>query len=72
MQREANAPSGSPMKKLSIRTMVSAFAPTNELLHQAVNTPPTSVSVCTTSDSDDEATVGMDVELATPSSDPSP
>ena len=72
MQREANAPSGAPMKKPSGGTMASAFASTNELLHQAANKPPTSASVCIASDSDDEATVGMDVELATPSSDPSP
>ena len=72
MQRKANAPSAVPMKKLSRRTMASAFVMANEFLHQVVNKPPTSASVYRASDSDDEATVGMDVELATPSSNPSP
>ena len=71
VQREANVSSGAPMKKLSGGTMASAFASTNNLLHQAATKPPTSGSVCTTSNSDDEATVGMDVDLTTPSSDPS-
>ena len=52
--------------------MVSAFASTNDLLHQATTKPPTSASVCTSSNSDDEVMVGMDVDLATPLSDPSP
>ena len=41
---------------------------TNEVLHQVANKPPTSASVYKMYDSDDEATVGMDAELATPSS----
>ena len=57
MQREANAPSGAPMKKPSGIIMVSAFALTNEVLHQAANKPPTSASMCTTSDNDDEVMI---------------
>jgi len=60
------------MEKPGGRTMASAFAMTNEVLHQAANKPTTSASMCRASDSDDEAMVGMDVEFATPSSDPSP
>ena len=68
MEREVtNAPSGGSMEKPSGRTMASAFAMTNEVLYPTANKPPTSASVYKTSDSDDEAIVGMDVELATPS-----
>ena len=72
MQWEANAPNGAPMEKPNGRTMARAFAMANEVRHRAANKPITSASVCKTSDSDDEATVGMDVEFATPTSDPSP
>ena len=47
--------------------MASVFAMTNEV-HQAANKPPISATIYRASDSNDEATVGMDVELATPSS----
>ena len=60
------------MEKPSGRTMASAFAIANKDLHQTANKPPTSASVYRASNSNDEATVGMDVELATPSSDLSP
>ena len=69
VQKEANTPSGRPMKKPSGKTMANAFAMTNKVLYQAANKPPTSASVYRASDSKDKATVGMDVELATPSSD---
>jgi len=68
MQREANVPSGAPMEKPNGRIMASAFVITNEVLHQAVKKPPTSASVYKLYDSDDEAMVGIDAELATPSS----
>ena len=68
MPREANAPSGAAMEKPSGRTMASVFAMVNEVLHQVANKPFTSASVYRESDSDDKAMVGIDVELATPSS----
>jgi len=69
MQREANVPSGAPMEKPNGRIMASAFVITNEVLHQAANKPLTSASVYKMYDSDDEAImVGIDAELATPSS----
>ena len=67
MQREANASSGAPIEKPSGRTMASVFAIANEVLHQAANKPPTSASIYRAFNSDDEATVVMNVELATPS-----
>ena len=72
VQREANVPSGGPMEKPSGKTMAGVFAMANEVPHQTVNKPPTSGSIYRASDSDYKATVGMDVELAMPSSNPSP
>ena len=72
VQREAKAPSGGPMEKPSRRTMTSAFGMANKVLHQAANKPHISASLYRASHSDDETTVGIDVELATPSSNPSP
>ena len=68
LQRETNVPSGALMEKPNGRIMVSAFVMTNEVLHQAANKPPTFASVYKMYNSDDEATVGIDAELATPSS----
>ena len=68
MRREANAPSGAPTEKPNGRIMANAFVMAKEVLHQAANKPPTSASVYKMYDSDDEATVGIDAELATPSS----
>ena len=59
------------MEKPSKSTIAGAFAMRNEVLHRTANKPPTYASVYRVSDSDDEATVRIDVELATPSSDPS-
>ncbi len=56
------------MEKPNGRIMASAFVITNEVLHQAANKPPTSASVFKMYDRDDEAMVGIDAELATPSS----
>ena len=70
MQREANAPKGGLMEEPSRKTMASAFAITNKILHQTANKSPTSASVYRASNTNDEATIGMDVELATPPSDP--
>ena len=56
------------MEKPNGRIMASAFVITNEVLHQAANNPPTSASVYKLYDSDDEAMVGIDAELAMPSS----
>ena len=58
------------MEKPSGKPMASVFAMTNEVLHQVANKTPTSANMYRTPDSDDEVTVGMDVELGTPSSDP--
>jgi hypothetical protein len=67
VEREANVPSGPPMEKPNERTMANTFYMENEVLRIAVDKPPISTSVYRASDSDDEATINMDVELATTS-----